>query len=493
VTAATRRELAALGAILIAAAAIRVATAGYSLWFDELASLVFAHQPQARLWSDWMIRESNPPLYYSLLRVWIGAFGESDRIVRLLSILIGLGGIVAGWALARRLGGAAAGLIAAALLALSASHVAFSQEARSYVLAYSATLVALIGAADVLDHRRRGPVIYAAATLVALYSHTTMIVFALLAGATVAVMLRRSPRALAEWLAANVLIAVGWAWWAAISLRQMSAAHTNFDWIKQPSIRDAVDQTAIAYLPTFLAEVWPAGAVLLAGLAAMVVTVVRRDRRPTVILLKVLVFLAPATLFALSQIKPIFLYRTLYWANGPATVLIALFVAGLASAQTRRRVFIALLATEALFLAAWLAFWQLEEWPSALRAIASADPHAIVLVEGDAMALAAAHYRPAVSDMSIVELRPRMALFDSWAQGLYQGPHVDAAGAAELLDAHRRLFILTRHGHDPAWALRGVGYGQPWTAASHGRKPLVWVWRARPQAALSMPSSPSLR
>jgi uncharacterized membrane protein len=246
VTAAARRELAALGAILIAAAAIRIATAGYSLWFDELASLVFAHQPQARLWSDWMIRESNPPLYYSLLRVWIGAFGESDRVVRLLSILIGLGGIVAGWALARRLGGAAAGLIAAALLAVSASHVAFSQEARSYVLAYSATLVALIGAADVLDHRRRGPVIYAAATLVALYSHTTMIVFALLAGATVAVMLRRSPRALAEWLAANVLIAVGWAWWAAISLRQMSAAYTNFDWIKQPSIRDAVDHTAIA-------------------------------------------------------------------------------------------------------------------------------------------------------------------------------------------------------------------------------------------------------
>jgi len=479
VTAATRRELAALGAILIAAAAIRIATAGYPLWFDELASLVFAHQPQARLWSGWMVRESNPPLYYSLLRLWIGAFGESDRVVRLLSILIGLSGIVAGWALARRLGGAAAGLIAAALLALSASHVAFSQEARSYVLAYSATLVALIGATDVLDRRRRGLMVYAAATLVALYSHTTMIVFAVLAGATVAVTLRRSPRALVEWFAANVLIAGGWAWWAAISIRQATAAHTNFDWIKQPSIRDAVDQTAIAYLPSFLAEVWPAAAVLLAGLAAIVVAVVRRDRRPIVIVLAVLVFAGPVTLFALSQIKPIFLYRTLYWANGPATVLVALFVVGLASAQTRRRVLIGLLATEALFLAAWLAFWQLEEWPSALRAIASVDPHAIVLVEGDAMALAAAHYRPAASDVSIVELRPRTALFDSWAQGLYQGPQVDAAGAAELLTARRRVFVLTRHGHDPAWALRGVGYDQPWPTASRGRQPLVGVWRVR--------------
>jgi len=478
-TSVTRREIAALGAILIAAGAIRIVTAGYSLWFDELASLVFAHQPIGRLWSGWMIRESNPPLYYSLLRVWIGAFGESDRVVRLLSILIGLGGIVAGWALARRLGGATAGLIAAALLSFSASHVAFSQEARSYVLAHGATLVALLGTADILDHRRRGLLVYAVATLVALYSHTTMIVFALLTAVTVAVLLRQFPRAFAEWLATNVVIAIGWAWWASISLSQMVAPHTNFDWIKQPSIRDAVDQTAIAYLPTFLAEIWPAGAVLLTGLAMVVAFVVRRDRRPIVVLLAVLVFVGPMTLFALSQIKPIFLYRTIYWANGPVTVLVALFVAGLAPSPARRRILIALLATEALFMAAWLAFWQLEEWPSALDAIASVDPHAVVLVEGDAMALAAAHYRPAASNLRIVELRPRSAQFDSWAQGLYHGTHVDAAGAAALLKARGRVFSLTRHGHDPSWALRAVGLDQPWTIASHGRKPLVWVWRAR--------------
>jgi hypothetical protein len=320
-----------------------------------------------------------------------------------------------------------------------------------------------------------------------------MIVFALLAGVTVAAMLRRSPRALAEWLAANAVIAAGWAWWAAISLRQMSAAHTNFDWITPPSLTDAIDITAIAYLPSFQAEVWPAAAAVLAVLAGMIVSVVRHDRRPPVILLAALTVAAPVALVVVSQIKPIFLYRTLYWANGPVTVLAALFIARLEPFRTRRQIFAALLAVEAMFLVSWLAFWHLEAWPTALRSIASTDAHAVVMVEGDAMALAAAHYRPIAPGVQIVELNPRPGQYDGWALGLYQGPRLGAAGAAQLLLRRGRVFALTRGEHDPGWALRRTGVGRPRPSASHHQQPFVWIWRARPQAALSMPSSPSLR
>ena len=112
-----RREPAILGAILLAAAALRIATADYALWFDEFASLVFAHQPLDHLWSGWMARESNPPLYYTLLKGWIALVGEGDVALRLLSILIGLAGIATAWSIARRLGGRSAAILVALWLA----------------------------------------------------------------------------------------------------------------------------------------------------------------------------------------------------------------------------------------------------------------------------------------------------------------------------------------------------------------------------------------
>jgi hypothetical protein len=54
--------------ILLGAAALRLFTSGYSLWLDEIAAVRFARQPLALLWSGWMAREANPPLYYSLLK-----------------------------------------------------------------------------------------------------------------------------------------------------------------------------------------------------------------------------------------------------------------------------------------------------------------------------------------------------------------------------------------------------------------------------------------
>jgi mannosyltransferase len=475
-----RAEAGALAAIVAIAAAVRIATAAFPLWFDELASLMFAGQPLSRLWSGWMVRENSPPLYYSLLHGWIALVGTGDVAVRLLSIVIGLMGFVAAWALARRLGGARAGLIAAALLALSASHIAFSQEVRGYGLAHAATLAALTGAVDFLDRKsQRGLVLYAAATLVALYCHTTMILFAALSGGIVLWLVRRSPRAVADWLLANALILAGWAWWGVISWRQITAPSGNIGWIPVPSLTNALVMTATAYLPPYDLELWPTAALLLALLAGIIVAVVRRDPRPGVILLATLALGAPLALFAISQGTPVFLDRTVYWANGPVTVLVALAIDQLRPGRARRIALPAAISAEALLLVVWLAVRQPERWPQALQAIASVDPHAAVVVEGDAMALAAAHYRPLTPGLDIVALDPRPGQPDRWAQGLYHGAHVDAAGAAAMLARRGRIFSLVRSGHDPAWALQPAGQARAWPAASRDYKPYVWVWRAR--------------
>ena len=476
----TRREIAGLGAILIVASAIRIATAGYPLWFDELASLVFAHQPLGHLWSGWMVRESNPPLYYSLLKGWIGAFGDGDRAVRLLSILIGIGGIVAGWALARRLGGAFAGLAAASLMAVSTADVAFSQEVRGYALAHAATLVALIGAVDFLDTRRRHALLlYAAATLVALYSHTTMILFAGLTGVAVLWLVRQDRRALGGWLVGNAAILIGWAWWAAITVRQLAAPRGTFGWI--PSLGPAASLRVVerAYLPDFLGQGGLAGDLLLLALALCLAGLLWRDRRPAVALLGWLVLAAPLALVAASHWHPVLIVRTLFWASGPLIVLVALMLAEIGSPRAAGAVLALLVVFEAALLVHWLPARQLESWPSALDAIGRAAPGSVMLVDGDAMALAAAHYLPADDGLTLVALRRPAGGSNEWAKGLYRGPHVDDAGAVALLRGRGRLSTLTIGDQDPGRVLNTVGERRLWRAASRGEQPFVWIWRAR--------------
>ncbi|MEA2193829.1 MAG: mannosyltransferase, partial [Solirubrobacteraceae bacterium] len=85
------------------------------------------------------------------------AFGIGEVGLRSLSALLGTATIGAVWALARRLGGARAGLAAAALVAFNPMLIWFSQEARGYAL------LALLGALSAwlwlcaLDGARGGP------------------------------------------------------------------------------------------------------------------------------------------------------------------------------------------------------------------------------------------------------------------------------------------------------------------------------------------------
>jgi len=42
-----------------------------SLWSDEAFSAYWIHRPLSYLWTDGLIIETTPPLYYTLLKLWI--------------------------------------------------------------------------------------------------------------------------------------------------------------------------------------------------------------------------------------------------------------------------------------------------------------------------------------------------------------------------------------------------------------------------------------
>jgi 4-amino-4-deoxy-L-arabinose transferase-like glycosyltransferase len=469
--------------IIVLAVWLRVATSGYSLWFDEIAAVTLAHQPLELLWSDWMAREANPPLYYTLLKGWMGLFGDPETAVQLLSVLIGTLGIGAGWWLARRIGGSKAGLIAAALMAVSAAHVDFSQEVRGYILAQTAALFGLIAMTAYIERPRLVSLLgYAAAALVALYSHTTMIVFVALANLAMAWLLRHDLPALARWIAANALVALLWGWWAWISLGQAEAAGSTFGWIGRPDMIGALNMTALIYLPLYLAieKVGFAGLLALAWLAGLAWFAVR-DRRPAVSLLAVVAIGAPLLLWAVSQALPVFLPRTLFWASAPMLVLVAVALASLSTRPIGLVLIGLLLALQVGALVRWLPTRETEAWPQAIAAIAQIDPHAIVLVQGDAMGVAARHYIDAGGSplrLAIVA-RPAGAP-DRWAEGLVTAPRLDAPAVRALLARHGQVFTLKRGDYDPGRLLTPAGVEQPLPHATHGRQPELSLWRGKP-------------
>ena len=107
--------------------------ANKSLWLDEAFSVWLGWQPLGQMWG-WLLRiDQHPPLYYVLLHFWM-YLGDSAGMVRLLSALLGTLTIPVIYLLGRRLLGLRAGLLAAAILALSPFHVRFAQETRMYTL-----------------------------------------------------------------------------------------------------------------------------------------------------------------------------------------------------------------------------------------------------------------------------------------------------------------------------------------------------------------------
>ncbi len=85
-------------------------------------------------WLHAIAVDDHPPLYYFILRPWTAVAGPSELAYRIISVFAGVLTIAVLYRLGARLFGRRAGLVAAALLALSPQHVDFSQEARMYAL-----------------------------------------------------------------------------------------------------------------------------------------------------------------------------------------------------------------------------------------------------------------------------------------------------------------------------------------------------------------------
>jgi mannosyltransferase len=132
--AASVGEWAVLALTTIAAAAFRAhALASKTFWLDEGMSVGIARLDWYNFVRILWRREANMSLYYLLLRFWLH-LGNGEAFIRALSVILAVATVPAIYFLGRQVFDSRIGLIAAALLAVNAFHVRWSQEARGYSL-----------------------------------------------------------------------------------------------------------------------------------------------------------------------------------------------------------------------------------------------------------------------------------------------------------------------------------------------------------------------
>jgi mannosyltransferase len=138
-------DIAWMGAILLLGLVVRLFRIDHQpFWLDEALTSQRVHLGVSGLVAD-SFTNRHMPTYFLLLQLFTQFAHSSDAWLRIPSALFGAmtAGVV--FAMARRIGGRAAGLAAGLLMALSPLQVQYGQEARSYTLVTLLIAIALWG------------------------------------------------------------------------------------------------------------------------------------------------------------------------------------------------------------------------------------------------------------------------------------------------------------------------------------------------------------
>ena len=273
---ALQPQLLLVTALTLVGLAIRVAEFGQSLWADELSTvwILEGNGLGDVLSSVHSTDEITPPLYFVL--AWASLqVGPDPEWARLPSLLAGSTTIPLVYMLGLRTVGSRAGLVGAAVLALSPFMIHYSVEARAYALMIAlltASTLFLLSAPE--DRRARSWTLYALCSCGALLSHYTS-VFPLAAQFAWALWAHRE--AAKPLLLANLGVLAGFAPWIPGFIADNDSPTTQILSVLQPftfdAVRFAIEQWAVGYPYVRLESVpgWTAGVLLAAGLGVALV------------------------------------------------------------------------------------------------------------------------------------------------------------------------------------------------------------------------------
>jgi mannosyltransferase len=207
-----------------------------TLGWDELATLSAAQRPLPAIGRLANHIDGVLAPYYAFMHFWVQAFGTSEVMLRLPSLIAVATGVGLAAELGRRLFGPLTGLLAGGMLVLVPSLSFYAQEARSYGLAFCfATLATLLCYRACLRASGRLPAwaFYAAALALAGLAHILTLLIVL--GHAVIVynrLWRRDRRATLGWLAGVALAVLPVLPFVRLGLHQRD---TQLSWMRPPT------------------------------------------------------------------------------------------------------------------------------------------------------------------------------------------------------------------------------------------------------------------
>ena len=143
------------------------------IWCDEAQLLWIVRIPTFNGMIDFLCHhESHPPLFYVLMRIWLGLFGDSETSALVLPVVLGVALIPAAYLVGDRVFSPPTGLIAAILISVSPRLVGYSGMVRPYSLLSLLCLLSTYLLWNALKGRgARTWVLYVLATLAMLLTH----------------------------------------------------------------------------------------------------------------------------------------------------------------------------------------------------------------------------------------------------------------------------------------------------------------------------------
>jgi hypothetical protein len=161
-----------------------------------------------------------------------------------------------------------------------------------------------------------GLALWAAGALLAIYCHTTLLLWPLVAGLGLLALRRREAdrRWMAEFALAGLVVLAGAGWWLAISLEQVRGASGNIGWIAPLGLGPILAVETHYGFPARIVDFadFPAYAITLALLAAALWS----GWRARLVRLAALLRLAVAVWWGCSWVHPVVTWGTVLWPMG---------------------------------------------------------------------------------------------------------------------------------------------------------------------------------
>src|SRR5574344_103739 len=148
------------------------------LWNDEYVSWAIATIPFSKSFWAGVASQCHMPFYYLYLKFFTSAFGNSDLMLRLTSVLPGILAIPAMYFLGKEIADKKTGILSATITAFSAFLIYFSQEVRFYEILFLFSALLIIYALKFIKNQSKNNFILLLITnFLVMFTHTLGFIF----------------------------------------------------------------------------------------------------------------------------------------------------------------------------------------------------------------------------------------------------------------------------------------------------------------------------